>query len=258
MTSYRRIAVRRRGPATGPDSASTCATSVSDVNSGEMRQPESEKVVHSKRLTDRQIARRNAVLRTVRNHLEEYGFDGLNMRDVAKAAQVSPSTLYEIYGSKESLIWTAAQEILLDLAIEEDQYEAGLERFVHRLESIARIFEVTPRAAEALSRLFFEGGANSPANHVFLDNAIEARKTSLQEMLSMRQLKETFDIEFYSRALVSVTWGTALFWLKGLIPPGGLRVELIRSSMSMILSGATAKSRSRIREIIEQCSSSAM
>lgn len=213
--------------------------------------------VNSKSLTPRQIERRNAVLRAVRDDLEKYGFDGLTIREVAKAAQVSPSTLYEIYGSKESLIWTAVREILFDLAIEEDQYEPGLERFVHRLESIARIFEVTPKSAEALSRLFFEGSENSPANQVFLDNAIEARKTSLQEMLSMRQLKKDFDIEFYSRALVSVTWGTALFWLKGRIPPGGFRVELVRSSMSMILSGATAKSRNRVREIIEQCSSPA-
>lgn len=213
--------------------------------------------VISKSLTPRQTERRNAVLRAVRDHLEEYGFDGLTIREVAQAAQVSPSTLYEIYGSKESLIWTAVREILFDLAIEEDQCEPGLERFVHRLESIARIFEATPKAAEALSRLFFEGGENSPANQVFLDNAIAARTTSLQEMLSMRQLKKDFDIEFYSRVLVSLTWGTALFWLKGRIPPGGFRVELIRSSMSMILPGATAKSRKRVQEIIEQCSSPA-
>jgi len=210
--------------------------------------------VNSKSLTPRQVERRNAVLRAVRDQLARDGFDGLTIRDVAQAAQVSPSTLYEIYGSKESLIWTAVREILFDLAIEEDQYEPGLERFVHRLESIARIFDVTPKSAEALSRLFFEGGEDSPANRVFLDNAIEARKTSLHEMLSMRQLRKDLDIEFYSRALVSVTWGTALFWLKGRIPPGGFRAELVRSSLSLILSGATAKCRDRVREIIEQCS----
>ncbi len=211
--------------------------------------------VNPKSLTARQIERRKAVLRAVRDHLEEYGFDALTIRDVAQAARVSPSTLYEIYGSKESLIWTAVTENLRDLAIEEEHYEPGLERFVRRLESIASIFEVTPKTAEALSRLFFEGGRNSPANLVFLDNAIEARKASLQEMLEARQLKKDFDIDFYSRALVSVTWGTALFWLKGLITPGGFRTELIRSSLSMILTGVTAKSRSRAREIIEHCSS---
>jgi AcrR family transcriptional regulator len=208
----------------------------------------------SKTLTPRQIERRKAVLRTVRDHLEQYGFDGVTIREVAQAARVSPSTLYEIYGSKEALIWTAVSDNLRDLAIEEERYEPGLERFVRRLESIARIFEETPKTAEVLSRLFFEGGENSPANSVFLDNAIEARKTSLQEMLDARQLKKDFEIQFHARALVSVTWGTVLFWLKGLIAPGDFRAELIRSSLSMILPEVTTKSRGRAREIIEQCS----
>jgi len=210
--------------------------------------------VRSKSLTPRQLARRKGVLRAVRDHLEKYGFDGLTIRDVAQAARVSPSTLYEIYGNKESLIWTAVSDSLRDLAIEEEHYEPGLERFVRRLESIASIFEETPKTAEALSRLFFEGGENSPANQVFLDNAIEARKASLQEMLDAKQLKKDLDIEFYARALVSVTWGTALFWLKGLIARDEFQTELIRSSISLILSEVTAKSRNRAREIIEQCS----
>lgn len=176
----------------------------------------------------------------------------MTIRDVAQAARVSPSTLYEIYGSKESLIWTAVKEHLRDLAIEEELYKPGLERFVHRLESIARIFEATPKAAEALSRLFFEGGRDSPANPVFLDNAIDARRASLQEMVDARQLRKDVDIEFHSRALVSVTWGTALFWLRGLIAPGGFRAELIRSSLALVLPALTAKSRNRAKEIIDQ------
>ena len=208
-----------------------------------------------KRLTPRQVARRTAVLRTVRQHLDEHGFDGVNMRDVARSAGVSPSTLYEVYGSKESLILAAVEQDLRDLAIEEDQCEPGLERFVHRLESLAHMFEGSPKAAEALSRLFFAGGKDSPANRVLLDNGIEARRVVLQEMIAMNQLRNDFDVEFYSRALISVTWGIALFWLKGMIAPGGFRVELIRSSMSMILPGVTPGAQRRVQEIIEQCSS---
>lgn len=210
--------------------------------------------VNEKKLTPRQLERRAAVLQSVREHLEEYGFDGVNMRSVAQDAGVSPSTLYEIYGSKESLIWSAVGDNLRDLAIEEDEYEPGLERFLHRLESIAQFFEEIPNSAEALTKLFFRGDSESPSNDVFLVNAIDARRTSLQEMLDMKQLKRTFDIEFHSRALISVTWGTGLFWLKGMIPPGGFRDEVVRTSMSIILPGTTDTARKRVQEIIEQCS----
>lgn len=210
--------------------------------------------VNEKKLTPRQLERRAAVLQSVREHLEEYGFYGVNMRSVAQEAGVSPSTLYEIYGSKESLIWSAVGENLRDLALEEDQYEPGLERFLHRLESIAQLFETIPNSAEALTRLFFQGDASSPSNDVFLVNAIDARMISLQEMLDMKQLKRNFNIEFHARALISVTWGTALFWLKGMIAPGGFRDELVRTSMAIILPGTTDTSRTRVQEIIEQCS----
>ena len=217
-------------------------------------QPAGVMPVEGKRLTPRQVARRTAVLRAVRQRLDEHGFDGVNMRDVARIAQVSPSTLYEVYGSKESLILAAVEQDLRDLAIEEDQCEPGLERFMHRLESLARMFEGSPKAAEAMSRLFFAGGKGSPVNRVLLDNGIEARRVVLQEMIAMNQLRNEFDVEFYSRALISVTWGTALFWLKGMIAPGGVRAELVRSSMSMILPGTTAGIQERVQEIIEQCS----
>lgn len=208
-----------------------------------------------RRLTPRQVERRSAVLRAVRERLEEQGFDGVSMRDVARVAQVSPSTLYEVYGSKESLILAAVEQNLHDFATEEDQDEPGLERLVHRLESLARLFETSPKAAEALSRLFFVGGKDSPANRVLLDNGIEARRIVLQEMIAMGQLEDDFDVDFYSRALISVTWGTALFWLKGMLPAGGFRTELIRSSLSMILPWTTAGTQERVRDVIAQCSS---
>lgn len=209
--------------------------------------------VNSKILTPRQIERRTAVLRAVRDRLEVAGFDGLNMRDVAQEAGVSPSTLYEIYDSKESLILTAVADALRDLAVEEEEYEPGLERFLRRLESIAKLFVDTPRTAEAITKLFFQGRADSPASEVFLNNAFDARKNSLQEMRDRKQLKRDIDIEFYSRALISVTWGTALFWLKGALPPESFRSELVRSSMCLILPEATPKARKWVQEIIEQC-----
>lgn len=204
-----------------------------------------------KTLTPRQAERREAVVQSVRFHLEEYGFDGLSMRKVAQEAGVSPSTLYEIYGSKESLILYAIKDSLFNLAVEEDQYEPGLERFLHRLESIAHMFEDLPDTADAISRLLFQGTSSSPANVVFLDNAIEARRTSLCEMLEMKQLKKGIDVDFYSRTLISLTWGTALFRIKGKFSPGDFRSELIRGSMSLILPWTTNKAHKRTLEIIQ-------
>lgn len=209
--------------------------------------------VAEKTLTPRQAKRRAAILRVVRSQIEASGFAGLNIRNVARGARVSPSTLYEIYGSKEALILAAVADTFRELVIDERRYKPGLERLMRRLESIAQMFEASPRTAEAVTKLFLQGDADSPANDVFLENAIDARRASLQEMLDAKQLKPGTDLNFYSRALVSVTWGTALLWLKGKLPLSAFRQELLRASMCLIVPETTTKIRSRVQDILDRC-----
>jgi len=202
-------------------------------------------------LTPRQQARRGLILKCVRSQLEKNGYEGVSMRKVAEEANVSPSTLYEIYNSKEHLILFALEEDLLNLVVEEGQYEPGLERFIHRLESIARFFERDVETGRSIIELFSRASANSPANEILLINALKARKTSVLEMLEKKQLKPDVDTEFYSRALVSVTWGTAILFSRDIISISDFRSELIRSSMSLLLPVSTEYSSQRMSEVID-------
>lgn len=206
-----------------------------------------------KTLTPRQAKRRATVLGVVRRQVEAKGLDGLNMRDVARGARVSPSTLYEIYGSKEALVLAAVADTFRALVVDESRYERGLERLVRRLESIAQLFQDSPGTAHAVAKLFLQGDADSPANEIFLANAIDARRVSLQEMLDAKQLKPGTDIDFYARALVSLTWGTALLWLKGVLPLTAFGSELRRSSLSLILPQTTPKIRTRVQDLVAGC-----
>ncbi len=174
------------------------------------------------------------------------------MRKVAEQANVSPSTLYEIYQSKEYLILYAIREDIRNLGIQEDKYQPGLERFLHRLESISSFFVKDPDTGMAVAKVFLRADKDTPANEVFLANAIEARKTSLTEMLEMKELKRSVDLEFFSRTLVSLTWGTAILWSRGFITSDSFESELIRGSMSLILPYATKQSCGRIARIIDQ------
>ena len=203
-----------------------------------------------KNLTPRQEARRTAILDAVRFQLTEYGYEGVSMRKVAEQAGVSPSTLYEIYQSKEHLILYAIAENIRSLGVEEGEYEPGLERFLHRLESVSSFFVQDVDTGMAVAKVFLRAEKDSPATEIFLFNAIQARKTSLLEMLEMKQLKSDTDIEFFSRALISMTWGTALLWTRDFVPSERLRGELIRGSLSLLLPQATKKSFKRMSEII--------
>jgi AcrR family transcriptional regulator len=201
-------------------------------------------------LTPRQLARRESILKAVRTRLTADGYDGLSMRTIAATAKVSASTLYEIYTSKENLILHAIRNLLEELAVKEDQVEPGLARFISRLEAIATLFVDSPGAAEALCQLLFQQSQESTAREVLLLNAISARKSSILEMQSTKELKADIDVDFYARSLVSATWGTALLWTKEVVPLADFRNELVRLSFTILLPAATKKNRSRILELI--------
>jgi len=185
----------------------------------------------------------------VRDHLTEYGYEELSMRKIAAAASVSPSTLYEIYESKDSMILYAIGESLSNLSVQENNYAPGLDRFLRRLESIADLFLKNPQTGEAITKLLFQNSSNLMAREILLVNAINARRISLEEMRAQKQLIGEIDIDFYARSLISLTWGTALFWQNGIINPKNVRSELIKSSLALLLPISTAKARKRIQSI---------
>lgn len=194
-------------------------------------------------LTSRQIARRQKILKTVRKHLVNYGYDGLSMRKVAVDASVSPSTLYEIYQGKDELILSSIKDTILELSMLEEQSEPGVNRLINRLNSLAAIIMDSPELGNALVILLFQGNENSAAVKILLKNAFSARRASILEMQEQKQLRMNIDIDLYARSLVSITWGTILLSVKKEIPTELLATELIRSSISLLLSAATPKFR---------------
>lgn len=201
-----------------------------------------------KALTPRQAARRRAILDTVRAHLRDVGYDGLSMRKIAEEAGVSPSTLYEIYDSKDSLVLAAIRNSLALYAEKEIDCEPGLEHLVMRLESVAAGLE---RTGEVVSRLLFRSEPNSVVTDLLLHGALQARKDALLEMKQLKQIQEDVDLDLYARTLVYATWGTILLSVKGVLPEREFRRELVRASILPLLAVATRKSKARMLEILE-------
>ena len=63
-------------------------------------------------LTPLQRARRERILTTTRDQLSLLGYDGINMRNLAAAAEVSPTTLYNLYENKDVLVLSALEDQL--------------------------------------------------------------------------------------------------------------------------------------------------
>lgn len=194
----------------------------------------------AKALTPRQVARRASIIEAVRTLLARHGYDGVSMREVAAEAGVSPSTLYEIYESKDALILQSVRSFFEDMGFEEESVPAGLDRLVLRLNAIANFFETANKQGEGISRLLFQDQTNEAATEVLLSNAVAARQRSIEEMIEAGQLDKVADIELLARMMVSITWGAVLFYQRGEIDIGNLATELIQQSMTLLLPFAAA------------------
>ena len=67
-----------------------------------------------RKLTPNQQARRSRILTAAQALLGEHGYDGMIMRDVAARAGVSPTTLYNLYNTKDELLLEALRSIPFD------------------------------------------------------------------------------------------------------------------------------------------------
>ena len=101
-------------------------------------------------LTERQLRRRERILSAARELIARQGYDGVKMRDLAKAADVAPKTLYHQFDSKENLLRTAVEERYRRTYRDID--DAVIERGIDRLFFIVDTVATTTRKNLAYAR----------------------------------------------------------------------------------------------------------
>ena len=104
-------------------------------------------------LTERQLRRRERILSAARELISRQGYDGVKMRDLAKAADVAPKTLYHQFESKENLLRTAVEERYRRTyrAIDDADIERGIDRLFFIVDTVATTTRKNLAYARALA-----------------------------------------------------------------------------------------------------------
>ena len=66
-----------------------------------------------KPLTPRQEVRREKILSAARKLVASQGYDGMVMSDLAEVAEVSPTTLYNLFNTKDELLLEALRGLMV-------------------------------------------------------------------------------------------------------------------------------------------------
>lgn len=196
----------------------------------------------------RQLQRQSNILATVRQMLEEVGYEGMTIRGLAKRAGVAQGTLYNLYGGKGALVLAAVDDLLSKIAstaVEESPSE-GIEAIFARSRLVGAQIEAAPGYADAMTRILFHVGPEDPLVEVLFAGSYPFLKTQLEAARRSGEVRPEVDTDLVARHLVGQQWGVVLLWMMGMIPIEDNGRERQRSELMTLIGIATDATRKRL------------
>lgn len=204
-----------------------------------------------KTLTVVQQQRRERILTSTRDHLSAMGYERMSMRELAAAADVSTSTLYNLYQSKDTLILAALEDLLADINAQvEAQGMTGLDRFIERVKVLARQIVSTPLYAEAMGKMLFSADPSDPIVKTLLGAALSGHHAEIVEMLELGELRSDTDRDFLARHLASTGWSVILMWMKGYVALHDFEKEYLRNAVVTLMPWASENVQVRLQKML--------
>ncbi len=189
-----------------------------------------------------------------RELVAKHGYEGTIMRDVATLANVSPTTLYNLYNTKDELLLEALQERMADGwgGTTEAAPEPGFERLLAQIHRSVDQTREEPAYAKAITQALLRANEGDPLVDVLISRTTQALKASLEAMQKQRQLIPAASVEDLARALVSAFWANYMQWSKGLISIDVLHTELKRGYLSYLLPATQGEVKKDIQSQLEK------
>ncbi len=186
----------------------------------------------------RQVERQQRILATARREISRRGYDGLTMRGLASAASVALKTLYNLYSSKDELLFAAVGDLLQNLQAlpEVADAEPGLPRSLAYTRVLGETILRESGYADAMAQALFQSAGSNRLVDILLRDSVEVLSTALLAAESQGELLPGTDTTATARRLVASQWGTVMLWQKGLLELKTVPAELLAGQVAILQS----------------------
>ena len=184
-------------------------------------------------LTERQLRRRERILSVARELISKRGYDGVKMRELAKAADVAPKTLYHQFESKENLLRTAVEERYRRTyrAIDNADIERGIDRLFHIVDSVAATTRKNLAYARALAPMLSSSAS-------FAEIRLRSYRKAIDQIAAEGEFLDWVDIEILTAIIYRQVNPLYLTWfLSKEAQPH--RASVAKLDMSLVLRSVT-------------------
>ena len=203
-----------------------------------------------KELTPRQESRRHRILLVAREMVADHGYEGMVMSEVAQRADVSPTTLYNLYNTKDELLLEALRELIVinhQRVGEMSDDGPGWKYLLKLMENAALLRFSEPAYAEAITDALLRAVQGDALTELLLKAVRQDFLYSLTKMANQGELKQEVDVEHLATILMGNYWATFIMINKGMEVISGMRLSLLVNMLSVLISA----SRGAVREEME-------
>ena len=207
----------------------------------------------SRKLTPNQRERRQRILTAARDSVAAHGYHGMIMREVAIAAKVSPTTLYNLYNTKDELLLAALRDAMQDGWARGAQLSQGhgLERLLLQVSLSAQQTRERPAYAKAISQALQRAEPGDQIVDVLYRGVGATVERSLQDMRERNQLRDDVELASLAMAMVGGFWGVYAIWSKDLIATTDLEPQLLRCFLSYLIPVTHPSERAKLQHQLD-------
>jgi len=211
-------------------------------------------IAATRKLTPNQQARRHRILEAARSLVAEHGYDGMIMRDVANLARVSPTTLYNLYNTKDELLLEALSESVAEGfgRTAEQAPELGFERLIAPTHQSVSETREAPTYAKAITQALLRAGPGDQIVQVLIHRSARAVTASLGAMRDHNQLVPGTNIDDLSIALVGSFWANYMLWSKGAVSIDRLEAQIKRGYLTYLLPATAGAIHTEIQRRLDE------
>lgn len=190
----------------------------------------------------RQMERQARILSCAREMLDESGYEGLVIRDLAKRAGVSAATIYNLYGTKDGVILESLKDLLDRLGdeIQKSVSDDPVADLIMSCEVMTGQIQLTPQYAAAMTRAALMANNNPALTRTLIGRDIPFYYDCLSRLQVQKKLKGKFDLKELATQFSAHLWGLVIFWMAAHVELDELVNQSVRA-MKLLLAGVVTE-----------------
>lgn len=208
----------------------------------------------TKSLTPRQEERRHRILKVARQMVAENGYGGMVMSEVAELAKVSPTTLYNLYNTKDELLLEALRDFMVSSYQQVgalSEVGPGWKYLLNVMEYGAALRTSEPAYGEAITDALLRARQGDPLTELLLHSVRQDFLHSLTKMAARGELRKGVDREHLATLLLGNYWSTFMMMNKGLESISRMKVSLMVNVLSLLITSSQGGAREELERILE-------